>query len=186
MPGRHEAPGSGRFYRQLVGFVVLLVAAGVLVVGGAMFLENRLFSSLPPPPPATTEPATTEPAIGPPTTEPAIGPPTTEAAIAEPTTTSPAPTVRSPSEIEVLVLNGTGRSLLAATVTEELAAAGYRTRDPANADRSYSTSRILYGAGFGAEALELAERFPDAIVEAYAEPDPPADLIVILGASYEG
>lgn len=182
MPGRHEAPGLGPFYRQLLGFLVLLGAAGVLVVGGAMSLEGRL-SSAPVPETTTTQTTTTEPTTTEPARahEPATG--TTGTTRSIQTTTI---AVRPPAEIEVLVLNGTGRNQLAAEVTELLAEEGYRTLEPANADRSYSTSRIRYGPGFGAEALELAEHFPDGIVEEHPDADPPADLIVIIGASYRG
>lgn len=110
--------------------------------------------------------------------------PSTTTTAASTTTTV---TVRAPADIRVLVLNGKGVQGLAAGVTEELDALGYQMLEPDN-HPSLDRTRVWYREGFGAEALDLGASFPDALVE--FNPDVgvewDADIVVVLGATYEG
>lgn len=183
MPGRHEAPDSGPFLRQLAVFLAVLLAVGIglalLVWGingfGPSEAANPSTSTLAT---TTTRPTTTTTSTSSTTTT--VPPTTTTAA---PTTTTVAP--RPPSEVLVLVLNATNRPLLAARVTEELEEAGYRTLEPDNAQGDFEVSRVWYAPGFAPEAGVLAARFPDGLVEPNPEAQPPADIVVVLGDSYE-
>lgn len=50
-----------------------------------------------------------------------------------------------PGEVEVRVLNGTGRSGLAGSVSEDLAARGYVTGDPGNTTQASGAAIIVHG-----------------------------------------
>jgi len=85
------------------------------------------------------------------------------------------------------VLNGVGVAGLAFEVSSELDDLGYQTLEPGNYEPVLSQSRVWYAAGFEAEAFELAAEFPDALVEqASADLAIDADIVVVLGESYEG
>lgn len=83
-------------------------------------------------------------------------------------TTLPAP--RDPSEVKVLVLNGTdGLAGVAGRGTEVVLAANYRTGEPENAD-VVGPSVVLFQPGYEAEAKAVAELFgadPDAVVQPF-------------------
>lgn len=105
------------------------------------------------------------------------------------TTTTPLATVRPPSEVRVLVLNGAGSQGIAAKGTEMLQAASYVTAAPKNAD-ALGSSAIYYADGYGAEALEVAAVFGsglDTLVEPLDATNQPVDdlqdaaIIVVLG-----
>ncbi len=186
MPGRHEAPGSGPFLRELAFFLAILSAVGIglalLVWGINGFGSSE--AALPTtsvPDTTTTRPTPTTTAATTTSSTTTTLPPTTTTTA--PTTTTVAP--RAPSEVVVLVLNGTNRPLLAARVTEELAEAGYQTLEPDNAQGDFEVSRVWYAPGFGPEAGVLAARFPNGLVEPSPEAQPPADIVVVLGDSYE-
>jgi hypothetical protein len=186
MPGRHEAPDSGPFLRELAVFLAILVAVGIglaLLVWGI----NGFGSSEAAHPPASTLGTTTS---RPTTTTTAATTTSSTVTTVPPTTTTAAPTTttvaaRAPSEVVVLVLNATNRPLLAARVTEELRQAGYQTLEPDNAQGDFEVSRVWYTPGFAGEAGVLAARFPDGLVEPTPEAQPPADIVVVLGDSYE-
>lgn len=93
--------------------------------------------------------------------------------------------VRDPSQITVLVLNAVGTPGVAGRLTEQLAAAGYQTLEPANYQPRLDQSRVWYREGFGAEAFELAAWVPDALVELNEDTETDADIVVVLGASYQ-
>jgi len=71
------------------------------------------------------------------------------------TTTTSAAT-RPPSEVKVLVANGSGVDGAAGGATDTLEALGYVTATPANAERVPSTI-VYFTSGFEAEAAALAE-----------------------------
>jgi hypothetical protein len=87
----------------------------------------------------------------------------------------------------VLVLNAVGVAGLAAEVTEALDTLGYETLIPANYQPTLEQSRVWYHAGFAPEAFELAGAVaPDALIEENPDLTADADIVVVLGASYEG
>lgn len=101
------------------------------------------------------------------------------------------PTLRSPAEVRVLVLNGAAqRQGVAASGTEVLKAASYNTAAPKNATKTTAQSLILYLDGYQADAQAVANTFgPDltGIVQPYDAANPPIDdiqsanVIVIIG-----
>ena len=95
--------------------------------------------------------------------------------------------LRPPSEIVVRVLNAVGVAGLASDVSAGLQELGYQTLEPGNYEPALSQSRVWYAAGFEGEAFELAAEFPDALVEQVSPGDDgEADIVVVLGESYEG
>jgi hypothetical protein len=104
---------------------------------------------------------------------------------AAPTTTVPVIEVRPPGEVTVLVLNSVGTSGLAGRVTEKLAALGYDMLEPDNFEPLLEQSKIWYKPGFGPDANDLAANFPDAVTEFNPDELPEADIVVLLGASFE-
>ena len=102
-----------------------------------------------------------------------------------PTTTVPVIEVRPPEEVTVLVLNSVGTQGLAGRVTERLADLGYDMLEPDNFEPLLEQSRIWYKPGYGPDANDLAANFPDAVTEFNPDELPEADIVVLLGASYE-
>jgi hypothetical protein len=95
--------------------------------------------------------------------------------------------LRPPSAIVVRVLNGVGVAGLASEVSAGLEELGYQTLEPGNYEPALSQSRVWYTEGFEGEAFELAAEFPDAQVEqASGGAEEDADIVVVLGESYEG
>ncbi len=202
MPGRHAAPGLGPFFRELIVFVAKIALVAAVVAVAIVLLVNYLpragdDDQLVPLTVVTASPTTRGAAAttlatattrsAPTTTAPS---PTTTAP--SPTTTAPSPTTtteagpRDPSEVEVLVLNSTTRDFLAAAVSEDLAALGYVVLEPDNYRPTLATSRVWYAPGFAAEAFELGAQVPDAQIEANPADDPAADIVVVLGTSFQG
>lgn len=74
------------------------------------------------------------------------------------TTSTTASTVaaRPPSQVKVLVANGSSVNGAAGTQTDELEALGYVTATPTNAAERVPATTIYYTAGFEPEARELA------------------------------
>lgn len=116
-----------------------------------------------------------------------LGTTTTEGA----TTTTSAPTAssRTPAEVQVIVLNGSGKNGAAASATETIGAAGFNMGTPGDGP-STETTTIYYQEGYEADATDIAAllgKSPDAIApiaEASlggAEGD--ANVVVVLGVS---
>ena len=178
--GRHAGETSGGFYRDLA-----IMTLGVLLVGAAVFTLLYLLVG-----DGSTDTTSGSTTLA--TTSTTVG--STTSTTAESTTTSTTtPTtstipLRPPSEVHVLVLNSVGIPGTAGDFTTQLAEAGYQTLQPADYDTLQDPSRIWYREGFSAEANELLDFIPDALVEPLPDDDlgPGADIIVVLGAGYEG
>ena len=98
-------------------------------------------------------------------------------------TTAKAATI-PPSEVTVLVLNGSGRDGVATTLTNALKAKGYKTLTPSNTAVRAGTV-IDAKAGKTAACTTLAASVPGAKVQAMPTPPPvasDADCIVIIGS----
>jgi hypothetical protein len=96
---------------------------------------------------------------------------------------SPKPTVLAPSKVNVQVLNGTGRTGLAAAVAQDVEKAGYKLGGTGNAART-DTSTIFYQKGRRAEALAFQQIFPDFKVLKEAPASQATILRVVLGADW--
>jgi hypothetical protein len=183
--GRHTTRRNPAFLRDLS-----IMAVGTLVVAALVFGALWVLTSLGDDDTEVAATTTTEASPSSTSTSTSVPSSTTTTT---PSTTTSAPsttttvTVRAPADIRVLVLNAKGVQGLAAGVTEELGALGYQMLEPDN-HPSLDRSRVWYREGFGAEALDLSASFPDALVE--FSPDVgvewDADIVVVLGASYEG
>ena len=183
--GRHVASGSSAFVRDLVVMAVGIVIVGVLLYGG-LSLFAGLSGDTDGEGAASDTTATTESA-GPSSTDSTTTTASTTTTTVETTTTTEAVTVRAPSEVTVIVLNSTGRAGIAGSLTTALGEAGYRTLQADNYSPGLDQSRVWYVGDFAPEAAELQAVFvPDAAVEAYEGPDVGADIVVVLGAGYEG
>lgn len=110
---------------------------------------------------------------------------TTTTTTLPPTTTTTLPPLQEPAELTVLVLNSTGRTGLAGRTTQRIADEGYQTLPADNFSPTLDTSVIRYTAGLEREAEVLAAQIPDANLELSEEEDPAADLVVVLGLSFE-
>ncbi|HVR33226.1 MAG TPA: LytR C-terminal domain-containing protein [Acidimicrobiia bacterium] len=183
--GKHVASGSSAFIRDLIVMAVGIVIVGVLLYGGLSIFAGLGGDEDPDAAGSTVTTATTAPSST--NTTIATTAPTTTTTTAATTTTSEAIVVRPPSEVTVLVLNSTGRSGIAATLSTALGQAGYGTLQADNYEPGLDQSRVWYLGDFGPEAAELqAEFVPDAAVEPYEGPDLGADIVVVLGAGFEG
>ena len=181
MPGRHASPAKPRFYRDLLTMVggILLVAI-IAYLGMDAFFGTQTSGSID----TTAAVAATTAAVT--TTTGATTTSTTASLTTTTGTTTTAATLRDPTEIQVRVLNGVGTAGLAAAVSAELQGLGYQMLDPGDYSPTLDQSRVWYSEGFEGEAFELAAEFPDAQVEqANAEIDAEADIVVVLGESYE-
>ncbi len=181
--GRHVDDTSTTFGRDLAIMVVGIVVVGA-VVFGALWMFARATDSEPAAVTTSTSPApetTTTTAV---TTSSSTT--TTTTAPATTSTTSIGGTeVRDPSEITVLVLNAVGTPGLAGRLTEQLSGLGYVTLQADDYDPPLDQSRVWYRTGFAAEALELAAQVPDALIELNPDADTEADIVVVLGASFQ-
>ena len=162
------------------------MVGGIVVVGVVVYLGLTAFF-------ATQSPGSTDTTAAVATTTATVttttGATTTSTTVPLTTTTSPTTTIailRAPTEIQVRVLNGVGTAGLAAAVSAELQDLGYQMLDPGDYSPPLGQSRVWFAQGFEGEAFELAAEFPDAQVEqANAELDAEADIVVVLGDSYE-
>ncbi|HEX6237057.1 MAG TPA: LytR C-terminal domain-containing protein [Acidimicrobiales bacterium] len=99
----------------------------------------------------------------------------------------PAPEPRTPGEITVIVLNGSGVQGAAGQQTETLGAAGYQTAVAANAPQPVAQTQVQHAEGFEAEAAVLAEELGVPGSVAPMSPDlgevdlQGAQLVVLLG-----
>lgn len=190
--GDGDTPRHDRAALVLLGvgitLLVGLMAALTLLIVGAISdggdtdsdAVSRLAESTSPP--DTTEttgtPAATETTATPVTTETAITPDATETTIIDVDDAAV-------SGIVVFVLDSTGGISSAVDLTEKLAAVGYQTLPPEPWETPLSRSRIWYAEGFEAEGEAILRYVPDAVVEQFLGVTQ-ADLIIVLGASYEG
>lgn len=208
MAGRHAAEGMGDFVRGLslfilkwflFGAVVFLIIWAVIVKVPEWFPseETGTTQSVAVQAPTTTtersvvtEPPTTQTGRSTPTTVPATTPTTVATTTSQPpvattTTTQPVSVDLDPADITVRVLNSTTRGGLAATVTSNLAALGYRMLEQNNYTPALDTTTVFYVPGYDIMAADLAAQLPGAVaVEPNPSGTPSADLLVVLGASY--
>ena len=184
--GKHVATGSSAFIRDLVVMAVGIVIVGVLLYGGLSLFAGLGADEDSDATGSTATTATTSPtSIGATTTTTA--PTSTTTTTEATTTTSAAIVARDPSEVTVLVLNSTGRAGIAAALTAAFGEAGYQTLQADNYEPALDQSRVWYLGDFAPEAAEIQSQFvPDGAVEPYEGPDLGADVVVVLGAGYEG
>ena len=182
--GRHASSSRGPFFRDLAIMGLVIVVVAMLVFGAISFIDGLGGDGAGLADATTTSVATTAAPESTTTTRP---PTTTSTAPATTSTTAAPPTtVRAPSDVRVLVLNAVGTPGLAGQVSQQLADLGYEMGTPDNAPEQLDQSRIWYRRGFGAEALELGAQIPDALIELIPDPELDADIVVVLGRSYEG
>lgn len=183
--GRHASKsGQSAFLRDaaIMGVGIIIVAA---LMYGILWLVQSWRSAEPLPGTSETTQvvqSTTTTTIRASTTTTAAPTSTTTSTT---TTTVPVIEVRPPEEVTVLVLNSVGTAGLAGRVTEKLAELGYNTLTPDNFEPRLEQSLIWYKEGFGPDAQDLAANFPDAVTEFNPDGLPEADIVVLLGASYE-
>lgn len=193
MPGDHAAPGLKRFYRELSSSLIRWLIVAAVIIAGAWGI-GALFDSLRG---AGTTSTTIAPSDdGPPTgtsSTTTLAPATTTTTSTSTTTsitttTTTLPPELEPSEIEVVVLNSTTVSGLAAGVSDNLGVVGYRMLEADNYRPTLETSRIWYDTDFEDEAISLAELIPQTlIVEPWPGDGPiPADIVVVLGTDFGG
>jgi LytR cell envelope-related transcriptional attenuator len=173
MGGKHAAPFRMGDFFTIIG--------GIAVVAGLVyFLLSALLGGDPPATTTTTAATSTSSTVS-----------TTTSTTVQSTTTTSAPTtsttvaVRPPSEVRVLVLNSIGVDGLASQVTARLSDLGYNTLPPDNYTPLLERTRVWYVPGFEAEAFVLAAEFPDAQIEQNPDLAVDADVVVVLGDSYE-
>lgn len=181
--GRYAAHQSGAFIRDLTVMLLLFIAAGTLAFGVIYWIQQRGAD-------IGGDSSTLPVAASTPTT---ISPPTTgTTATTAPTTTAPPTTdtttaaIRPNSEVRVLVLNAVGRPGIAGSLSETLAAAGYLVDIPGNYTGELERSKVWFKDGFTAEALEIAQYVPDADIELNPDTGAEADIVIVLGSTYEG
>lgn len=118
-----------------------------------------------------------------------VTPDTTGTTTPDITTTAPAAEARPPSEVRVLVLNGSGRQGEAGRGAAYFAEQGYETADPKNAE-SGGPSAIFFAEGYEAEAEAAAGALnldPALVLRPLDPAAPPiadtqgANLIVLAG-----
>ncbi|HSJ28106.1 MAG TPA: LytR C-terminal domain-containing protein [Acidimicrobiia bacterium] len=183
--GRHVASGSSAFVRDLVVMAVGIVIVGVLLYGGLSLIAGLGGDDDPEAADTTTTTEVTTTGQSGTQTTTTTAPTTTTT---EPTTTTTTlPLARPPAEVTVLVLNSTGRSGIAGALATRLGEAGFQTLPADNYAPQLDQSRVWYLGDFAPEAVDVqAEFVPDALVEAYEGPDIGADIVIVLGAGYEG
>lgn len=175
--GRHAVDSTAGFAKDITVMIFLFLAAGVLAYGVFWWLFSRGDAGI-----AVTT------TIGFSTQATQVAPPTTVAVVTtvtEPTTTTTLTGPRAPSEVRVLVLNSTEVSGVAAALAETLDAAGYETLVPGNYLGEVETSKIWFRAGFNAEALEIGQYIPDATPELNPDISAEADVVVVIGPTYQ-
>lgn len=191
--GKHAAPGYGRFTRELSSFTVRLLVVAIAFFGAIFVLVTYVPDWL------GGEDETAQPTVEQSTStmtgstssvldstistpSTSLPPAPTTSTLATTTTTVPAE--RDPADIQVLVLNSTATSGLAASAASVLADLGYQMLEPDNSTPTLPGTQIQFSPGFALEAYTLAAEFPDGEVLQNPSPDPLADIVVILGTSY--
>ncbi|HUO46879.1 MAG TPA: LytR C-terminal domain-containing protein [Acidimicrobiia bacterium] len=182
MSGKHAAPAKSTMYRDLATMLGAIGVVAVLVYFG--------LSALAGPPPdsdtSTTSSATTDTPTPSTTTGSSVATSTTTTTTTTtPATTVTTPAVRPPGEVRVIVLNSIGVTGLAGQVSARLADLGYNTLTPDNYSPALEQTRVWYLPGFEAEAYVLAAEFPDALIEQNPDLAVDADIVVVLGETYE-
>lgn len=102
--------------------------------------------------------------------------------------------LRPPSQIKVLVANGTEVNGLAGRVSTSLKNKGYQTLTPTDSAQKPSTSSIYFEPGYSRDAAVLATALglPTTVVQAMPQPPPVSDLpgttniLVLVGADLAG
>jgi hypothetical protein len=183
--GRHASTaGQSAFLRD-----ASIMAVGIVIVAALMYGILWLFQSWRSPDPLPGASETTLVVESTTTTADRASTTTTAAPTTTTTTTTtttlPVIEVRPPEEVTVLVLNSVGTAGLAGRVTGLLDELGYNTLEPDNYEPRLDQSVIWYKEGYGPEAQDLAANFPDAVTEFNPDGLPEADIVVLLGASYE-
>ncbi|MCA1833537.1 MAG: LytR C-terminal domain-containing protein [Actinobacteria bacterium] len=172
MAGRHAPKSPFSFYFSIaragggvLGAIVLVVVLTVVAFGGR--------SEKPPKPPVAV--ATSPRAI--------FHSPTPSPTLA--VVPSPTPTVRAPSQVTVAVLNGTGRTGLAATTANKARKIGYKVKTVDNAATT-NVSTIYYQPAFEAEAEAMHEQFPAFTQIKPATSTAPSNvmLTMVIGKDY--
>jgi hypothetical protein len=170
MPGKHAPESSASFILSLsraAGGALLAVAVMAILV---VALLNRGNAEEP-----------QGPTVANPTSSPTRS--TTPSPTPSTVSPSPKPAVLVPSKITVQVLNGTGRTGLAAAVAQDVEKAGYKLGGTGNAARA-DKSTIFYRKGRRAEALAFQQIFPDFKVLKEAPASQATILRVVLGADW--
>lgn len=184
---KHASPGMQGFFRELGVFALKAVFWGIVVFGGVILLTKGIGWLATPA--STTQAAVSTTSMVAGTSQTATTTTSTQATTTSPTSTSTTTTtdpVRDPADILVQVLNSTSRNKIAAGLTDVLASAGYQTIDADNYSHALDQSMVWYAPGYEREAQVIAGLFiPDAAVQ--ESPGPlEVDILVVIGASYEG
>ena len=163
-----ERSGTGIPIDRAAILLGLFILATVLLLG-------RIHTGSSPSPSAAGGSATT-------TTVPGAATTTTTAA---PTTTTTTP--KAKSDVPVLVVNASGQTGAAATVTNELQLAGWNVQAPMNATANVSTSAVYYVSGqkAAAEAVAATLHLPSSAVLPYTTAAPvstigTAEVLVVV------
>lgn len=105
------------------------------------------------------------------------------------TTTRPDTSGKDPSEIDVLVLNGTKVGGVAASNSETIGAKGYNMLKPGDAATNTSTTTVYFKADYEADASSIAAllgRSPNAVQAMPSDSLGPgsadADIVVVIGS----
>ena len=170
MPGKHAPESPASFILSLsraVGGALAAVAVMTILV---VALLNR----------GSAEPQGQGPTVESPGASPTVSTSPTSTPTA---TASPTKAPLAPSKVTVQVLNGTGRSGLAAATAQDVERAGYKLAGVGNA-ASTAKSTIFYRKGRRAEALAFQASFPDFTVLKEAPSSQPSILRAVLGADW--
>ena len=173
-PARKRAAPAGSFTRSFLG----AFARGTGLVALALLIGIVLLQ---------WSDASTDAAAGgitPPTGTPVAPPETSTTTVS---TAPPGP--KTPADLTVLVLNGSGRNQQAGPMSDRLKVVGYKTLTPGNADRR-DTSVVLCKPGLDQEASALvaATGLPatagvlDEAAASGMEGASDADCVVIIGS----
>ncbi len=179
--GRHASDGGSAFYRDLAMMIL-----GIILVGAAVFFVLFLIAD------DEGSASTTTADTGATSTSAGQATTTSQGSTSSTSSTSTTPTsttvpVRPPEEVRVVVLNSMGLSGAAGRMTQQLDDAGYQTLPAGDYEPEQDPSRLWYRESFSAEANELLEFLPDALVEPLPDDSlaPGADVVMILGTGYE-
>ena len=176
--GQHAAD-DGSFGRSAGG----AMARGILLIVVAILLGVVLLNATDDPEPFTARSGSEEPDRG--------ATPTTDPATTDTTDTTLPPSPRDPSEVTVLVVNGSGVRGVAGRITETLKGSAYVTVDPGNIE-AVEASVVYFVEGYEADARAVATLLtPQPAVEPMPDPAPVADLqgaqvLVVVAADLAG
>ncbi|MGC4935352.1 LCP family protein [Gordonia sp. DT30] len=93
-------------------------------------------------------------------------------------------TAQNPGNVELRVLNGTGRSGVASEVSDQMYAQGFNVQGVADASENRSDTVIRYGTGSEDSAATVAEMFPGASIQ--LDRTVRSGVEVILGSGFDG